>query len=95
MGRWSSKKQDREVWLTLDFIMLLRECYHGLARKTYYDTDWRNCVTLACYPLGDENGMWEFVELGRHKGAVVVELNFGCSASAALSGGAISLKLVV
>ena len=37
---------------------------------------WRNCVTLASYPLGDQNGMWEFVELGRHKGAVVVELNF-------------------
>lgn len=47
---------------------------------------WRNCVTLARYPLGDENGMWKFVELGRHKGAVVVELNFGCSASASLKG---------
>ncbi|KAF8417589.1 hypothetical protein EV426DRAFT_721146 [Tirmania nivea] len=38
---------------------------------------WRNCVTLASYPLGNEDGTWEFVELGRHKGAVVVELNLG------------------
>lgn len=36
---------------------------------------WRNCVTLSIYPLGDEKGMWEFVDLGRrHKGAVIVEL---------------------
>ncbi|KAF8431740.1 hypothetical protein BGX38DRAFT_1228084 [Terfezia claveryi] len=37
---------------------------------------WRNCVIIASYPLGDENGMWQFVDLGRHKGAVVVELHF-------------------
>lgn len=43
---------------------------------------WRNCVIIASYPLGDENGMWEFVDLGRHKGAVVVELNFVHSAVA-------------
>lgn len=44
---------------------------------------WRNCITLSAFPLGDETGMWEFVELGkRHKGAVVVEICFTPIASA-------------
>ncbi|KAF8462765.1 hypothetical protein BDZ91DRAFT_796992 [Kalaharituber pfeilii] len=57
---------------------------------------WRNCVTLASIPFGGLSGKWEWVDLGkRHKGAVVVEIEFFADKAKTQSEIGIRRKLVI